>query len=948
MADGVKVYDPSTQQEVTVSSEEAQEAYTERRAALSGGTQRVAKGGTVLEVPNEQVTEAITRGYRLVDEEETQNINLHNEESDLGSTIQAGAEATAAGLSLGTSTWLLDALGVDAERMAIRREELGDVGTTLEIAGAVLPSAMSGGGGLASFLSKTPAGMVARGGARLEAGIARHVGDGTISRILPGAARNFFEGTAQGAGAEVDESVLGGRDLAADRIASQGFLSGLFGAGVGAAIPGLAAVASGAERGSVKGMQKVLGRMNASTGGMATEEAAEMLIRSDASSLSDDAVKFWARSVGMDEAVAMRLKARASTPEGRAQLNDAFRKSGVIEQDAAELVGGRLNSINENLTNVRMAATGSAKAKEFDRLIPEAAEHVAPRATDEAFMQLRGHVDEMIQENKLNPYGANLYDAPMLKEADQIMRRLEAGLTEAEQLAGKSRASRKAIAMDQAKRELGNAIDNSGGWGKPKFGIAPTVSATNTKLKQVYEGIRDHLEKEDLFGAAAVAQKQINAAYRKEAAAIEAFQDEQKGTLIGKIFNADGTVNARKAVQIVRQFGKTGGDITLQKLDDVLEARLEYMRTVRKNYDLDDVVKKQIDDVERSVKELRSDFKGRAEMAGIVDDLEHARIAEGNRSPSIGLLSSVGPSALGFLGFGLGGPIGAAAGLMAGAVTRPYSTLKTFSSIMSLVDKADLGQAQAIGRISKAIASGSSKAGKPSSGIGRAAMQATAVHTKSEMDERRERALAAASHLNTSPEALARAMDVPLYDVNRVAPGVASVLTQRAQTAAQYLQSKAPRIYTRPFSNKKLVDPLSAASFDRTLRTIQDPIGTLNDIADGNVTAEQAEALRVVYPALYEDVQQQIDEALVEAGDRGHEVPFEMRVKLGLFYKTPTDPSISPESQGAIQAAIGGAGPAQEMPGGGAGQAGRPSKIDINVDSLKTDADSRATWRSLA
>lgn len=956
---GVRVYDKTAQQVVEAQPEEAQQAFLEGGAALAQDQIRVKReGNRTGTVSAADLPAALAEGWEVSDDEERRQITLRREESDLLSSVQGGAEAIGSGLSLGGTTWLLDAVGVDSERMAARRGELGGFGDALEIAGAVAPALLTGGGsaavqggaraarGLAStIIRNTPAGLVARGGARLEGAIATRLGTeaGTLTRLVPTGARNFVEGTAQGIGAEVDEAVLGDRELVADQILSQGLYSGLLGTGIGAAVPGLAAIANGAMKAPVKGMQRVLGRMNSASGGTASREAS--------SSLADLGSTAWqasARMAGVDATVAQRLGHLGSTREGRGVINDVLQRHGQIQEDAVELVGNRLNKVNEDLTNVRLQATGSAKARQFDRLVPESAEHVAPRAADDLYVQTRSHLQEMIDENRLNPYGAAIYDAPMLKEADGIMRRLEANLVEAEQLAGRSRASRKAIALDQAKRELGTVIDNSGGWGRPKFGIAPTVSSTNAKLRNLYDGIRENLEREDLWGGAAVAQKEINAAYRAEAQAMDVFGMEAKGSAISKIFNADGSVNARQALAIVRQFGKVGGDATMTRLDDVLSARLNYLKTVSKHYDLDDAARQSIRDVEASVRDLRGAFQSQSKLAAVADDLEVARIAEGNRSPSIGLLSSVGPTVLGLAGFGLGGAVGAAGGILAGAVTRPFSSLKTFAGVMEIVDRADLGVAQAVGRIGKRIATAASGARPSSGGLGRAATVGVA-RTRKESDERRDRAIANAAHLASSPEAIDRALDVPLYDLQRVAPGVASLVANRVQTAADFLRSKAPKVYQSPFSTKPpLVDPISAASFERYLSTVQDPIGTLNEIADGSVTREQAEALRIVYPALYKDVQDQITDTLADAADRGHEVPFDLRIKLGIMFTVPIDPSLTPQAQLAIQGAVGGAPVGEPGGGGGGGQAPRTSKLELDTGSLRTSADRASSWRNQA
>jgi hypothetical protein len=175
------------------------------------------------------------------------------------------------------------------------------------------------------------------------------------------------------------------------------------------------------------------------------------------------------------------------------------------------------------------------------------------------------------------------------------------------------------------------------------------------------------------------------------------------------------------------------------------------------------------------------------------------------------------------------------------------------------------------------------------------------------------------------------------------------VMQQRVQAAAAFLSSKVPTTYVRPYSKAKLVDPVAAASFTRYLEAVMDPIGALERFAEGRITGETAEAIRVVYPALYADVQRRVVDMLADANAEGREIPYAQRIRMGLLFQTPTDPSLRGPIALEIQAAIGAnfdePDAAQVM--AGANKPDKVGKIEKKTDTLLTGSQRAESWRTL-
>lgn len=964
----VKVYDKASQKVVEVDPATAAEGIAAGTFEPAQPKLKVTRAGQTGSVDATQLANARGHGWELSDEAGVASARERIDAHTATSQIQGSIEAALSGASLGLSSVALEALGMDPAKMAARREATGVVGTASEIAGAVAPAFFTGGGSLAAqggrglaatVLRNTPAGLAYRGAARAGEGLAMRMGQGATSRIVSAGARNFVEGAAGGAGAQVDENVLGDRELNADLLGAAS-MGGVFGLGAGYAVPGLAKIASGALRAPVRGMQGILGRMNAATGGIATREVAEMMVDAGTGKLSKGAQLWRSNAIrqGLDEQTADRLARMGDTAEGRADILRLERDMPKIHAEAVELIGERLPSVHRQMDEARRLAGGESKARYWERLGPKTAEaqRAASRSTDDLFLTSKGEVERMIRENveaaQTYGQGAQIHSVPLLRQAGEMLNKLEMKLVDADQLGGRSSATRKAMALDEYKRSLGSLVDDNGGWGKMRM-ATPEVRSTNIELRKMYGAAKEHLERTDLWGEAADVQRKLNAAYTASSLADDAFKESAAGSGLSTIINPDGTFNASKALKLVRAHGRVGGDVTVARLTDSLDARLSYFRELAKHADMDDAGRGALSKLEDDVGALKGEFKRQASDAAKLDDLVEARKMEGNKSPS---LLTTGTSLAGIMGFGIGGVPGALLGAGLVAARQPHTTLVRYAALRNQLDKVDLRLTGAVAGMFRGAAKAVPKL--PAVKLPRVPVAAGAGRLgakDAEREQKRETALAKAIEMSSSPDAIERALTVSHYDIHDVAPALAGVMQQRVHKAALFLASKAPKVYSRPHSKVKMVDPVAAASFERYLEAVSDPIAALGRFSQGRITSETAEAIRIVYPALYADLQDRIQTELADAAAEGREIPYAARIRLGLLFSTPTDPSLSGPVAMEIQAAIGAdfdepdaatamAGANKPNPSG----APKAGKIDRETTQLQTGAERASSWRSIA
>jgi len=145
------------------------------------------------------------------------------------------------------------------------------------------------------------------------------------------------------------------------------------------------------------------------------------------------------------------------------------------------------------------------------------------------------------------------------------------------------------------------------------------------------------------------------------------------------------------------------------------------------------------------------------------------------------------------------------------------------------------------------------------------------------------------------PEARER-MAMTLAPLRLQSPLLADRMETVAARRIAFLASKLPR---RPeFGTMQLgqdswrPSEMEIASFARSAQAAQDPAGVLERLSSGNVTTEDAEAFRSVYPEWFEQVKLEVIEKLPEM-QKG-KISYKKKLALTIFTGVPMDPSFHP------------------------------------------------------
>lgn len=136
------------------------------------------------------------------------------------------------------------------------------------------------------------------------------------------------------------------------------------------------------------------------------------------------------------------------------------------------------------------------------------------------------------------------------------------------------------------------------------------------------------------------------------------------------------------------------------------------------------------------------------------------------------------------------------------------------------------------------------------------------------------------------------------------APQTASLMGQRMVKGLQFLHSKVPkRPYeaTFPSGKQKPYTPSAQeiAKFERYLQVVDSPLSVMDDLESGALTREHVEALRVVYPRLFSELQQSVLEQLRDADES--KLSYNKRVQISMLLEIPGDASLIGHNIAALQ-----------------------------------------------
>jgi hypothetical protein len=817
----------------------------------------------------------------------------------IGNEVLTGAESAADTATLGLYSLGRRALGGEEAARATRerreRSQLAD--TTGSLVGLGVSALATG--GTSAIARAVPGAAALRAGMAAEEAIA---GASALSRVGALTAAGTLEGAIFGIGEGISDAALSEdeRDRMAEHLmvdlasrATEGALWGaLGGAGGGVALEGLRGLAGTAR----KLAQRIPG---ASQGDEAAPTLLEGITRQtdELSDQSADLARAGAQGeadAGVDLAVDAGSRGR-STAANETTTTTSFRL-------------GRPGEERNVLKEFGEAATARNR---FDKVHQQATERITKLATDNARA-----ADDMVAETSVNlkrhPVKAALQKSPpdsldastgaVLETLERVhtsisnaarrpeiyekqgLRSFERAIEEIETIAGALRAPRDLdeltdvyIGMDRLKRRLGR-IQKSAAQG------ANGDRGAQALLRDHYEELRALLEMDNVWGSGvSTLQKEVNASWSRYLDYANAYDQRfafsqglrtQRSARDGfeKIADADPAK--------IGSFLRGAGDVeaTAAQRDLIEGARLqaELLDSLAKHYDVSEPLKAQ-------AKQAR---KNAAEIAKEVENVTKVREQAQKWEEMISGLRDVP-----LVGTMLSGTI-----QTTGKAVASADSMARVVALARIKASAKSG-AQALTGAVRSFVRRSSTATKMTARLAPSIVAKRAANW--------ERLYSSIREYEKDPPAAVRRAYRAQHGIGTAAPLLAAAYAAKTNTAAQFLAERMPR-HEPPETMFDRVDETKPPdvtddeldTFLRYARAVENPLSIIEDLENLTVSPEAVEAIKAVYPALYQQLQVEILEQFSEAEKPP---PYEVRLTLGTLFELTTDPSLDPEFLSMLQ-----------------------------------------------
>lgn len=257
------------------------------------------------------------------------------------------------------------------------------------------------------------------------------------------------------------------------------------------------------------------------------------------------------------------------------------------------------------------------------------------------------------------------------------------------------------------------------------------------------------------------------------------------------------------------------------------------------------------------------------------------------------------------VGGGLLGPFGAAAGALGYAIDNPVQMLRYINKAQEkIIENKTFMQntLQKFIRMGKATAEGIEAIGAPVKAGKLSVPAAFRLGVVQGFEADSEEPITLEQMITAPTEQTVERVMYKHNQLNDVFPAVTAQMGAQTAVAIEFLKSKAPKdpntaFQILPNQAPYVVPPVERSKFQRYVDAVNDPMSTLQKMADGTLTAEHVEALRAVYPKLYAEAQQAVLEMAADKND----LNFRQKVQLGLFLNVPTMPAYSPAIFASIQ-----------------------------------------------
>ncbi len=772
--------------------------------------------------------------------------------------VGAAIESVGRGATLGLTDAIAAPFMSEAQERGarLRREENPNISLGGEVAGGLLTA----GAGLAR--AGAGAGNVA---ARA---VGRHLAEGTTRAVVQSATRlgvgSAVEGAAYGGGQGITEAALGDRESAAEAI-----LSGI---GMGAVLGLPMAAVGGGGRALYEGGRHAIRSTTGAVGRLFERATGTTMNREAAVAVARDMVARRGVASGVPREAAEELLTEA----GRAE---AITNVQTID-NAAQTMTALVDRTRAIADDVIPEAMGGVKAEHVRRLTR--ADNLTDVMTEarRTLYSLRNTAEAVAERPELaRSAAARRALAAVDEHINQVEGIIRTGRGTAQEIAGDVHHN-----LDNLKRRLAH-------FAAP--GNEHTADPVALAFREGYQRLRNHLESEAVYGAAGAAQARVNAAWHRYLGRAGGFRKNFLGENGAGEWGPTYAADPGKVSGFVRGLHDSGNDLRYQNFTELLDAQDNLVTEIQAAYGVKNLPRLQHN---LATAELRETLETVKKQVEAVNHLRTWRAAEGGPLPGRAMTVAAG--------YLVGGPVG---GAVAGGAHMAADVLKRPAYHLERLAHAERFIGQHRERLRGAVRAFVDKArsgGRRAAAYGRAGARGARAAAPVVGVEAFDQRVRAVKEMVADPQVATERIAAVTEPLTGPAPQLAQQLALSALRGAQFLASKLPRPVG--FANQlqpHLVRP-RITSFDRSrwlryYEAVEDPATVVEALEEGRISREGVEALKAVYPKMYEEV---VSTFMEEFASLETQPDYQTRLQIGILLGVPTDATLDPQFIGLMQA----------------------------------------------
>lgn len=803
--------------------------------------------------------------------------------AELEGAVMPGLAGAARGLTLGGSDAALANIGGDAvRRRLLDYQNYAPVTSAVGELGAIAGAALLGD---EATLGAVP-NALGRLGAGAEAATARALGGGLAARSAGVLARGASEGAVYGASSAVTEKVLHDAPITGEAIiggVAHGAAGGMIASGLLHGLGSGLSRARGALRPNAQAYESLAAReFGEAAPGVGEKLAAdaEKIQPRPADVLTEPMPTGPYRKPG--DVIGEKYLDTTTSGARRDELGEVWKNREVAFNDGAERIEGHSRDLAKAISEQQRAASVTDMSTFGESKVNHMAKLVSPSRFNEQASLVRTWMAEA-QElaatvgsdslGGLGPVARKQFDEQMIRLSHAI----ESGDGHA-----------LFTAADNAKRWVGRQAQ----FGRSALGLTEAARGFDA-LYQGDSGLMRVLEG-DAWGKAGAAQKTVNAATAESIGLGSRFKSgfvTEHGSEAGRPINVADT---GKVSGFLGRLTKAANDLDAQSVRDMIRTRRAFLDATASSYDHGGAAVKAIAAERVALDKMEATFGAATKETALINQVKRLQSEEQAQK------------------------IGGLIGLATDTLSKPVTTLQRLAQIeqhvQSTLDKISGGSRKLTNAAAPAEKRATGLAPPKGAGAGffsllldkvpvageRAAIAGASTQRK-DFDKRAETMAA----LQANPTALTSRVGGALGPFATDAPKATLAATNVAMAGLQFLASKMPLSRRDPFTLQPQLQPTTRASdseisqHTRYVEALDNPTIVLDLARKGALTPDHVEAVKAVYPKLYDKMRTDLFQELVTSKS---ELPYSRRIQLGILLDLPTDQTLAPDFVSAIQA----------------------------------------------